>query len=104
MGHRTSARKKRREACDASPKLNWLMNITFVATGVHVFKSGDADKTTLWPGAAVTVTDGVVLVLCTWRTGLGSLTLPRRMPFPKLVTQTSFVSYGLKKTRDGKRN
>ena len=92
-GYRTSARKKRTAADEVSLRLNWLVNMTFVPMGVQKLRSGEADRTIVWPGAAVTVTYEVALVR--WilrRNGLGSFTLPRRMPLPWLVTQTSLAS------------
>jgi hypothetical protein len=47
---------------DVSPTLHWLVNITFVPIGVQPRRSGEAESTTLCPGAAATVTDEVVLV------------------------------------------
>ena len=60
--HRTSARKYRVEAEEISPKLNLLVNIRFVVTGVHALRSGETDRTTRCPAVAVTVTVEVVLL------------------------------------------
>ena len=64
--------------------------MTFVATGVQALKSDDADKIMRCPAAAVTVTDELMVVFWNVRNGFGSSTRPRRIPLPKLVTQTSF--------------
>jgi len=87
------------------PTVNWPVNTKFVAAGVQTRRSVEEVRTTVCPKAAVTVTEQLVLVR--WMpssVGCGSFTRPRRMPLPKLVTQISFASYGLKNTRVGKRN
>jgi hypothetical protein len=53
----TEARKNRAGAEEVSPTITCPVYITLVAMGVQVLKLDEADRTTLWPGAAAMVID-----------------------------------------------
>src|SRR6266436_7537238 len=62
--HGTSARKNPTGADEDSPTVTRLVNMRLVAKGVHASKSGEADRTSVWPGAAATVKTEFDPVLC----------------------------------------
>src|SRR5262245_3165052 len=58
---RTCARKNLAQCEETSPKLNGFVNMTFVATGLQLLRSGDTDSTMRCPMAAFTETDELLL-------------------------------------------